>query len=302
VGRATRQLGETDFHIDAIGDRTAREVFRTAVRHLDCQRDLEVHTEVRPTSADLMNLFDRPGTVPLANDTSIGAGYAPLSETERLVLETERFLTAADTLAAHPYLGEDVKVLAVRAHDHVHLTVAAAFVARHVRSVDHYFECKRRIHEQVLQRARKSTRLEIDCRINPADDPDAGSVYLTVTGTSAEAGDDGQVGRGNRANGLITPGRPMSLEALAGKNPVTHVGKIYNVWASRLSEELAGLAGIDEVQCQLASRIGSPITEPQVVHVAVRGPGVPEAAALSERVRRALDRLPEIWKSVVRNQ
>jgi S-adenosylmethionine synthetase len=51
------------------------------------------------------------------------------------------------------------------------------------------------------------------------------TVYLTVTGTSAEAGDDGEVGRGNRVNDLITPYRPISLEAAAGKNPVTHVGQ-----------------------------------------------------------------------------
>jgi S-adenosylmethionine synthetase len=42
---------------------------------------------------------------------------------------------------------------------------------------------------------------------------------LTVTGTSAENGDDGQVGRGNRINGLITPYHPMSLEATSGKKP-----------------------------------------------------------------------------------
>jgi S-adenosylmethionine synthetase len=62
--------------------------------------------------------------------------------------------------------------------------------------------------------------------VNCGDDFSKGSVYLTVTGTSAEAGDDGQVGRGNRVNGLITPCRPMCLEAAASKNPVSHVGKI----------------------------------------------------------------------------
>jgi len=37
--------------------------------------------------------------------------------------------------------------------------------------------------------------------MNVADDIEAGSVYITVTGTSAEMGDDGAVGRGNRAMG-----------------------------------------------------------------------------------------------------
>jgi S-adenosylmethionine synthetase len=46
----------------------------------------------------------------------------------------------------------------------------------------------------------------------PRTTPGKGSVYLTVTGTSAEAGDDGEAGRGNRVNGLITPYRPMTME------------------------------------------------------------------------------------------
>lgn len=71
--------------------------------------------------------------------------------------------------------------------------------------------------------------------MNAADDDERGTVYLTVTGTSAEAGDDAEVGRGNRTSGLITPYRPMTLEAAAGKNPVSHVGKLYNLVASRIA-------------------------------------------------------------------
>jgi S-adenosylmethionine synthetase len=104
-----------------------------------------------------------------------------------------------------------------------------------------------------------------------------GSVYLTVTGTSAEAGDDGQVGRGNRINGLITPGRPMSLEAAAGKNPVNHVGKIYNVLARRIAEAaVSDIAEVAAAQCYLLSEIGNPLTNPAVVHLRMcthdRGP------------------------------
>jgi S-adenosylmethionine synthetase len=84
--------------------------------------------------------------------------------------------------------------------------------------------------------------------VNAADDLQAGSVYLTVTGTSAEAGDDGEAGRGNRVNGLITPYRPMTMESAAGKNPVTHVGKISNVCASLITQrqvtEIAEIAAV----------------------------------------------------------
>lgn len=80
---------------------------------------------------------------------------------------------------------------------------------------------------------------------------------LVVSGTSAEAGDDGEVGRGNRINGLITPGRPMSLEAAAGKNPVSHVGKIYNVLARDIAEAVvARVPEVASAECCMVSRIG----------------------------------------------
>jgi S-adenosylmethionine synthetase len=107
--------------------------------------------------------------------------------------------------------------------------------------------------------------MHVSVCVNAGDDLARGQVYLTVTGTSAEAGDDGQTGRGNRANGLITPFRPMTLEAAAGKNPIMHVGKLYNVAASRLAGVLvAELPEISEGECYLVSEIGAPIEEPKL--------------------------------------
>jgi S-adenosylmethionine synthetase len=103
--------------------------------------------------------------------------------------------------------------------------------------------------------------------INAADHLPCGPVYLTVTGTSAEAGDDGEVGRGNRVNGLITPFRPMSLEAAAGKNPVSHVGKIYNVLAQDIAQVLTGMPEINAAQCLMVSRIGAPVTSPALMQI-----------------------------------
>lgn len=76
---------------------------------------------------------------------------------------------------------------------------------------------KKDILEYVLIFVRKRTSLKVTVVINAADNYEKDIVYLTVTGTSAECGDDGQVGRGNRANGLITPYRPMTLEPLPEK-------------------------------------------------------------------------------------
>lgn len=107
---------------------------------------------------------------------------------------------------------------------------------------------------------------------NAVDTPIAPAVpCLTVTGTSAESGDDGEVGRGNRVSGLITPYRCMTMEAVAGKNPLTHVGKLHNLMASRISQRsVADVPEISDVQCILASQIGHSVSDPQIVDVSLK--------------------------------
>jgi S-adenosylmethionine synthetase len=79
---------------------------------------------------------------------------------------------------------------------------------------------------------------------------------------------DGQVGRGNRVNGLITPSRTMSLEAAAGKNSVAHVGKLYNLLAHRIAHGIADdRPSLREASVQLLSTIGKPVEEPDLVAI-----------------------------------
>ncbi|MEM2967251.1 MAG: methionine adenosyltransferase, partial [Candidatus Caldarchaeum sp.] len=78
----------------------------------------------------------------------------------------------------------------------------------------------------------------------------------------------GNTGRGNRANGLITPNRQMSLEATAGKNPISHVGKIYNVLAGLTAKRIYEETGrVKEVYVRMLSQIGKPINQPLSVSV-----------------------------------
>jgi S-adenosylmethionine synthetase len=103
--------------------------------------------------------------------------------------------------------------------------------------------------------------------INTLDVPGRGEagMYLTVLGTSAEGGDCGQVGRGNKVNGVIALNRPMSTEAAAGKNPVSHVGKIYNLLSHKIAEKVyETVPGIREVYIWLCSQIGQPIDQPLI--------------------------------------
>jgi S-adenosylmethionine synthetase len=137
--------------------------------------------------------------------------------------------------------------------------------------------------------------------VNAEDVPERGELFLTIAGTSAEHGDDGEVGRGNRANGLITPYRPMTLEAAAGKNPVNHVGKLYNLAAARITAEIVReLPEISEASCVLVSRIGDRIDAPQAGDVELVLDDPRRVESLSARVlelaRSELARLPQLQR------
>jgi S-adenosylmethionine synthetase len=275
VGRATSHYVDddgTEYHIpvESIALEAARDYLRDTLPHLDLDTDVVVDVKLGEGSGDLQEVFTDEGpTVPMANDTSFGVGHAPLTETERIVLETERSLNGpyADD---NPAVGEDVKVMGKREADHIDLTVAAALVDAHVPDMDAYIAQVEAIREHVHDLATDHTDRDVTVHVNTADDYETGSIYLTTTGTSAEQGDDGSVGRGNRANGLITPNRSMSMEATSGKNPVNHIGKIYNLLSTQIAEEVvADVEGIRDLRVRLLSQIGRPIDEPHVADVHV---------------------------------
>ncbi len=220
---------------------------------------------IRRGSVDLITTFDADQVMPLSNDTSFGVGYAPLSQTERVVFETEMYLNSDLVKKELPGIGEDIKVMGLRQDKHIDLTISAPQISSLTPDLEHYLSIKEEIKDRVADFGVEITTYPIDVFVNTADVPERNVVYLTVTGTSAEQGDDGNTGRGNRVNGLITPGRPMSLEATAGKNPVNHVGKIYNVLANQIANKIyEEVKGIQEIYIKILSQIGKPIDHPLV--------------------------------------
>lgn len=270
AGRATAEVDGESIDISETAIEGSRSWLRANLHALDAERDVQFHVLIEPGSRDLRHLFGRRHQLhlALANDTSIGVGHAPLTPLERLVLSAEKEINGRDRERDRPAWGEDIKIMALRTGDMVHLTVACAMIGRHLARMDDYLAEKTAIEKAVLDLANQQGFSTCEVSVNAADDVSAGAVYLTVTGTSAEAGDDGQVGRGNRVNGLITPCRRMSLEAAAGKNPVTHVGKIYNVLANELAQRLVGeIPEITAAECLIASRIGRPLTNPAILEI-----------------------------------
>jgi S-adenosylmethionine synthetase len=268
VGRATSEVNGEKLPIRDTAIEAARKYVQSVCAHIDVDKHVEFDCRIGQGSVDLRGVFEQKSV--LSNDTSFGVGFAPLSDLERLVLESEHFLTLKlkKKLTA---LGEDVKVMGYRQGEKIRLTVAAALVDSEIANPKEYRAVCDEIGEQLADQAAKLTQRKVAIDVNTADDPELGRFYLTVTGCSMEAGDDGSVGRGNRANGLITPCRPMSLEASAGKNPVNHVGKIYNLLGNLIANDIVKETGgnVKEVHVRILSQIGKPVDEPQVASLQI---------------------------------
>lgn len=270
AGRAVSTVRDEKIPVEDIAVEGSRAWLKANLHALDVDRHVRIETVVQQGSQDLQSLFSRGRSqgIPLANDTSFGVGHAPLSAVERVVLGIERRLHSRDRELEHLAWGEDTKIMAVRQGAHLKLIVACAMIGRFLGDVEGYCNEKAALATWVRQQAGAHGFNDAEIIVNAADDLASSSIYLTVTGTSAEGGDDGQVGRGNRVNGLITPRRPMSLEAAAGKNPISHVGKIYNVLAIRLAQELVStIPELTEARALIVSQIGAPISMPSLVHL-----------------------------------
>lgn len=309
--RATsRWRGET-IDVAEIAVASAKGWFRENLPHVDPDRHLLYQVELKPGSETLASLFQQGEHLLPANDTSAAVGYAPLSETERLVLAAEQYLNASPFKTRFPETGEDVKIMGIRRGRRLDLTVAVPLIDRYVESEADYFRRKEAVQEALLAylKSRLESIDEVTISLNTLDRRGAGleGIYLSVLGTSAEDADSGEVGRGNQVNGLISLHRPRGSEAAAGKNPVSHVGKIYNVLshllAHRIYEQVFGLRGVEVWLC---SRIGEPIDRPQIVSVQIHlkhGVTTAEAAdPVRQIVGEALARMSAFTEALVQGK
>lgn len=256
--------------IGSIAISSIRNFLKNTLRFLNVEEHVILDYKIKQGSVDLISVFDKSRKIPLANDTSIGVGYAPLTQTERLVLEIERYLNSKKLKDELPETGEDIKVMAYRKDKEINLTLAIAIISKLIPDKSQYISVIEDVKKRVEDLSSKITDMNVNVKINQGDDYEKGSFYLTLTGTSAEAGDDGNTGRGNRPNGLITPMRQSSVEACCGKNPLNHTGKIFNVLTQRMAEKITeDVKGVKEVYVRMLSRIGYAIDQPQVISIAL---------------------------------
>jgi len=281
VGRATTVVNGERLPYRTTAMEAARDYLRRTCTNLNVDADVTLDCKIGQGSVDLRGLYDTQKH--LANDTSFGVGFAPFSETERLVLKTEELINGPLKKELKE-VGQDIKVMGVRQGDSIRLTIAAALVDRYVPDKGHYASVIEELRERVIDHAARHTKRRVTVDVNTGDDPAAGIFYLTVTGLSWENGDDGSVGRGNRVSGLITPYRPMSMEAAAGKNPVTHVGKLYNILSFDIADRIVAEneGKVKEVWVRIVSQIGKPIDEPQAAAAQI----IPEKGTKIASIRK----------------
>lgn len=270
-------------------------------------KDLVTRVVLAPGSEELRRIYTEGEAEIASNDTCGASGYAPLSPTEELVLGLERFLNSPDFKAAFPDTGQDVKVMGVRRDQRLAVTVAMPLSCLRTASEAAYFARKEEILHALTGRF-GSAPFQIDWRLNCLDRRGRGTegVYLTLTGTSAEDADSGQVGRGNRANGLIAFSRPAGGEAAAGKNPVAHTGKVYSVLSHRLARLIhARCPALLEVYVHLAARIGDPVDRPWTGVQVILPPGIglgDVEADIRRVVKTELARMPVFRAELIRGE
>jgi len=300
-----------EFDIGEIAVETAKCWFREHLAEVDPVRHVVYQVELKGGSEELTGIFQETSTIASANDTSAAVGYAPLSETEQLVLEAERFLNGPEFKQRYLESGTDVKIMGVREGSRLDLTVAMPLLDRYISDEATYFEKKQEMQDVLSAhlRSRRARLDEINVNLNTLDRPGRGlaGIYLSVLGTSAEDADSGEVGRGNQVNGVIALSRPRGSEAAAGKNPLSHVGKIYSVLTHLLARQIhAEIPGVEQAVVWLCSRIGDPVDKPQVVSVQVKLDGQIKLADVEQFIRRIvageLERMPSFCEELAQGK
>ncbi len=285
AGRGTPEYKGRMIPMYAIAIDAAKKHIRDTMKNLDPDRHMVIDCYAGRGAVELAHTVDHI----TANDTSFGCAHWPRSQVETAVYDSTQYINY-DLIKKFP-VGEDVKVMGMRRGDKIVLTCAVPFISTEIKDMTEYVELRRAVRSSVQTYAEKLTpgrAMTVD--VNTADDDASGEVYLTMTGTSAECGDDGAVGRGNRITGLITPFRTASLEAAAGKNPISHVGKIYNVLAFLTAQDIIReVPELREVSVYILSQIGHRLDQPLIATATVKPAKGALTSALEEKVRKVLD-------------
>lgn len=294
-GRMSTEFGGEQIDIEALQAQVAGDYLLKVLPHL---REYPEHVKfdhgtsnfsVNPTWYKPRSIDDVPDAkAQWANDTSVTVSHFPLSPTENVVKALEGHFYTGPYQPRYSFIGQDIKVMAVRREDELDVTVCAPFISTETPDRGFYDEMKTKITDELTELARTvvSDKLRINISLNTADaNPHRKLVYMTATGSCIEFGEEGFVGRGNSPNGLISSMRVHSMEAAFGKNPVYHTGRVHAFFASEIAKELFGEIGIEST-VMIQTNNGDTLLEPR--NVLVLAENQPDPKAIDGLVRSVL--------------
>lgn len=244
-GRMSDSFGSKKIGYKKMQVQVAEKYLKSVLPNLDVKRGLEI---ISYTNSYSHNPYwyhprgkkDVPDSLnPHSNDSSASVSYWPLSLVEKAVLEMEKLFYKNDSSPKFDFVGQDIKFMAVRKKHNVDITACIPFISTKTPNPTFYKGKLKKIRNELMNIAKSCfpKHYEVNVNINTADN--SGDVYLLLTGSCIEAGEEGVVGRGNKSRGVISSVRPHSMEASHGKNPVYHVGKIFTVVADSLSKNIS---------------------------------------------------------------
>lgn len=315
-GRATSRFAGKNLDIEDLIDKCCRKFFEDRLPILDVKKDVSIVLNLSKASSPgqvhssnsnqtRQHWFEPRGVEDLpehknlySNDTSLGTGYAPLSRIENIVMKLSDYLSYRPRENVPNWLGTDVKIMAYFHENNADLTLCIPQISKYVESREEYISNIEWLHEDIsIFLAKIDNKLKITLSINARDNLEKDEIYLTATGSSIESGDEGVVGRGNRVNGLITPKRPMNLEGANGKNPVYHVGKVYNILAKNIAHAIYEVTN-SPVVVDLISKTGSPLKEPWKILIQLEDSEINQNK-IHEIVAEHLNAIPELTNNVI---
>lgn len=300
-GKLTDRIDGVDLPIAELFDEVLREVLTEALGDTAVMRHLRSHVNnTAGTAVDHDPQFYLPRTAAaihrvlavesVANDTVLCAATGIRGVAAETAIRLETLATSTDFQTRYD-TGTDVKVMVIRDGAGLDVTAAVPFHPERTSDWSAYQDRLEAVRDELggeLKRLVDESPVPVAAvrlRVNTKDVPGRG--YLAPFGTSLGKGDCGAVGRGNRYNGVIEPLRPSSGEAPAGKNPLHHVGKIYNAVADDLARRLFAELGV-YAEVVIAARNGERLDEPAYVLVRTDGPiGSPGEAMVREAVGTA---------------
>jgi len=211
--------------------------------------------------------FNRHNNHFRCNDTSTTVSYYPMSNLEKTVLEIEMTLNSQKYKEKYPWTGNDIKVMGMRKGSSIEITSCVPLISLYVKDLDDYINKLKLIRVDIQKIIKKHfKKSDIQLYLNTRDDYEKNDMYMTLTGSAIESGDEGSVGRGNRSRGVIPFSRSFSMEAACGKNPVYHTGKLFTAIGDAISEKIYKKFGLENV-VYCTTKMGDSIENPWNISV-----------------------------------